>query len=300
MAEPRIAFDLMTATDVAKAEALANQLDTHNSQRQIETRRGVEYALEHVGIPLDVKEAMAARTRDPVVCILGDWGSGVNGLIATELTERYCVPAFVGARDKEGNVAVSARSVAGVNVRDLQFEAYDADPGCIVDKGNGHAAASGFRTRVELWPRVVEQLGLIARTVVPTDNLVPVITIDAPTTLFRLKGTGALEAIQRLEPFGHDFEAPIFLVPRVCVSSKQRFGAEGQHLRMMAKSGNDRVKAVVFNCDPELANVPEGVEVDLVVNFGKNDYNGTYAPQMTIRDWRYSSGAPPATEPGLD
>ena len=289
MAEPRIAFDLMTATNAEVAKRLAETLDTHNARRQMEMQEGIRFAIENVGHPLEIKEAIKNETRDPVVCVLGEWGSGLNGLVAGDLVQRYCVPAFVGSTSDDGSVAVSARSVPDVNVRDLQFAAFEANPDAFISKGGGHAPASGFSTTVERWPEVMDLLGKVARGVVPIDDLIPFITVDAQTGLHRLKDLRSMDAVEMLEPFGHGFEAPVFMVSRVCLADKRTFGDRGKHLRMKAKSGNDRVNAVIYNCDPEIADIPEDTLVDIVVNYGREDFKGTFAPELKILDWRYSS-----------
>jgi len=287
MDDPRVALELITTTDSARAEHLAAELDTHNSRRRDEVERGLSVAIQEAGLPVEVKEAIRAGAHDPIICILGPWGPGISGLLASELTERYCVPAMVASTRDDGLVSVSARSVRDVNVLEILNAAYDANPEAFTSRGGGHAAACGFQTTVAKLPAAFRQLGMAARDRVPITNLISVIRVDAQVTLAQMT-LSAMQAVQSLEPYGHDFEAPTFLARGVCLSSRHGMGADGRHMRMTAKAGHAKVSAVIFNHDPELVDVPEDQPVDIVFSLRRNDYGGFFRPQLSIRDWRLS------------
>lgn len=287
MADPNLAFRLITSTDPAEAGQLAATLNDYNNSRQEHVERGVAAALELVGLPRAVKEAIRERRHDPIICVAGEWGTGISGLIASDLADRYCVPAMVGSARPDGSISVSARSVAGVSALEILRAAYEAGPSAFLDPGGGHEAACGFRTSAALLPAAFEHIGIASRTRVPIENLVPSITVDAQVGLHQT-GIEALTRVESLAPYGEGFEAPVFMARRICLSSKQRAGAGGRHLKMTARDGNRRVSAILYNSDPEIADIPERQLVDLVFNLQRNTWNGTFVPEIVIRDWRLS------------
>jgi single-stranded-DNA-specific exonuclease len=287
MNDPYVAFRLITTTDPDEAERLAGELDAFNNRRQEEVQLGVRTAIETTGPPILVKRSIEQGVMDPIICISGGWNPGISGLIASELTERYCVPAMVGSPREDGTISVSARSVRDVSVLEILRAAYDMNPSSFAGPGGGHAAACGFQTSAEKLEQAFAQLGAAARGRVPIDNLMPHLTVDAEVTLAQMN-RDSMMTVESLEPYGHEFEAPLFMARRVCLSGKRTIGASGKHLALMAKSGNARVSAIIFNRDPEIADIPEDRPVDIVFNLRRSEYNGLFAPQLTIRDWRFS------------
>jgi single-stranded-DNA-specific exonuclease len=284
IADPQRAFDLITADDPVIAQRFAEELDGHNSTRQEEVRQAVAMALEALGPPAELKRAMRDEQRDPIICILGEWGTGISGLLASELTERYCVPALAASLRPDGTVAASGRSVQDVDILAILRAASAVRPGIFLGFG-GHSAACGFTTTPDVLDGAFAALGQAARGRVPVHELVSRVTVDAQVNL-RQVDMHALEMVESLGPYGHGFEAPTFLSTDVCLSSRQRMGADGRHLKMTAKSGNTKVSAIIFNCDPALSEMPEDQPVDIIFNIQRDAYGGLFRPQLHVRDWR--------------
>jgi single-stranded-DNA-specific exonuclease len=126
--------------DVARAEALAHQLDAINAERRELQQQMV-----------DTAEAAAASLPLPegghdAYCLFGpDWHPGVVGLVASKLKESLHRPvvAFAPAGDDSGQLRGSARSIPGVHVRDALADIDAMHPGLIIRFG-GHAMAAGL------------------------------------------------------------------------------------------------------------------------------------------------------------
>lgn len=126
-------------TDSAEeATLIAQRLDELNRER-----RSIEGAMQ--------EQAMAAvrRLDEPGhdrrgVCLFDpEWHQGVVGLVAGRVKERVRRPVIAFARAGDGSLRGSARSVAGVHVRDVLEAISTRRPGLIVRFG-GHAMAAGL------------------------------------------------------------------------------------------------------------------------------------------------------------
>jgi single-stranded-DNA-specific exonuclease len=130
----------LLADDAAEAARLADQLSKLNEERrEIEQRMQLE-ALE---------SAAAARVGGLAAESLGlclfeeSWHQGVVGLVAGRLKDRFHRPVIAFARAESGDLRGSARSIAGVHIRDALDSIAARHPG-LIEKFGGHAMAAGM------------------------------------------------------------------------------------------------------------------------------------------------------------
>jgi single-stranded-DNA-specific exonuclease len=284
LADPMTAFQLIVSSDPAEAHQLAQVLDGHNSTRQEHVKRAIADAVERIGIPSEVKSGIAAGVLDPMITVAGDWGPGISGLLASDLVDRYCVPALAGAQRQDGLISVSGRSVAGVNILEILDAARRARPEVFLG-GGGHSGACGFTTSPELLEEAFVALGSAARGRVPVDDLTATIPVDAQIGLNQID-MRSLGLVESLGPYGRAFSEPVFLSTRVRLSGRRKMGANGQHLKVTARQGGTKISAIIFSSDPELVDVLEEQPVDIVFNLQRDFYDGLVRPQMHIKDWR--------------
>ncbi len=77
------------------------------------------------------------------LCLFDEsWHQGVVGLVAGRVKERLHRPVIAFARAEDGSLRGSARSVAGVNIRDALDSIATRHPD-LIDKFGGHAMAAG-------------------------------------------------------------------------------------------------------------------------------------------------------------
>ena len=88
MASPRMAYDLITATDADTATELASQLSKHNEARQQLVADRFEAIVREVGATVVIRDDVRSGKIPPVLLVRGDWPSGISGLLATRLVER--------------------------------------------------------------------------------------------------------------------------------------------------------------------------------------------------------------------
>lgn len=284
MANPRMAFDLITATDPEVASQLAVHLNTLNRERQDLVAESVASLVGQLGSSEAIAEEIEHGQRPPVLIVQGDWPAGISGLLASKLVELYGLPAFVGSQSGDGVVAVSARGPADTRIDELLERCETALPGGIFLGFGGHARAGGFRVRTEDMDTAVALLH--EHAAVDGKPVGPALEIDAELPLRRLT-LNAASQIKWMEPFGAGFPEPLFLSRNATVRRIAPRG-DGKHASMTLSDATDTVSAIWFNADRAFFEVRPGDRLDLVFHLQINEWRGTSKPELRIRDWRRS------------
>ena len=287
MASPQLAYDLVTAVSDTAASELAERLSEFNRQRQALVAETFEAIATTLGDPERLGAEVSAGTRPPVLLLVGEWPSGISGLLASKLVESYGLPAFVGSTTVDGVVSVSARGVAGVHI-DEMLEACEAGfPGGLFLGYGGHARAGGFRIAQDRLPSVQQTLEQYARASITPDHAGSVLTVDAEVRLPQLT-IDAGRHVLSLAPFGMDFGEPVFLARGVEVTRVAPLKS-GLHARVAVQQGSARLDGVLFHAPAEVFELRPGARLDIVFHFGLNEWNGRVSPELRIRDWRQAA-----------
>jgi single-stranded-DNA-specific exonuclease len=284
MADPQLAYDLFAATDPARANEIAGILNEHNAGRQHLVARNIDDIIEGIGDEATVALDVQSGKRAPILCVRGEWPAGVSGLLASQLTERYGLPAIVASPRDKGVYSASGRSVNGVNILSI-LEACDGSAEGVFLRHGGHSAACGFTVPEEAVGVAFEKLEEAAREIVAAEQLGSVLLIDARVKLGQIN-MQSVKTVESLAPYGEQFQEPIFVATGVYLRRRRRMGSNAQHIRMTARTGNASISAIMFNCDEELAAYPENQPLDLAVSIERNEWEDQMWPQIRIHDWR--------------
>ncbi len=269
---------LLTTQDPAEAAALAQDLGACNTERQ-EIEAAVLAA---------ATQQVEDRPDDglPLVLAAGDgWHSGVIGIVAGRLKERYgrpaCVVGFEGAIGKG-----SGRSVPGLDLGAAIIAARQAG---LLTAGGGHAMAAGFTLeRGQLYAFrtfVSERLAAEA-----PGELVPRLELDG--ALDCAGATVALiEQLAALAPFGAGNAQPRFAISAARVVKADIVGQN--HVRViLTGSGGARLKAIAFrSADTELGQVllnSQGASLHLAGTLRADSWQGNTTAQLVIDDGAYA------------
>ena len=232
MESARTALEMLITRDEGRAQALALRLERLNQERRDQEALVLEEAQAQVeGMDL-------TRTRAIVVSGEG-WNSGVVGLAAGRIAEKYAYPTVALAR--EGDMCVgSARSAGGVDI-------YAALSECagLFERFGGHRQAAGLTIRTE---RVPEFARLLSRAVEKqTGGMPPLpeILCDGEMNLSQVTEE-TVRLLEKLEPFGIGNPAPRFLCSDVQALSLRAVGAQGKHLKCAFRQGDDLRDGIFF------------------------------------------------------
>jgi single-stranded-DNA-specific exonuclease len=271
--------------DAAAARTMALELARLNTDRkELEAKMQLE-ALALV----DAQVAALAGGELPAGIVVHDpgWHQGVVGLVASRVKERLHRPVIAFASSEPGWVKGSARSVAGVHVRDALDAIATQRPG-LIDKFGGHAMAAGLTLRESALP---EFQALFAREVarwVDADTLAGHLHTDGELLPGELNLDTA-RALREGGPWGAGFPEPVFDGEFGVVETRV-VGGRHLKLRLRAPSG-ELAEAIAFRFVDEDAPpaVRAGDRVAAVFRTSVDDYGGVGRLQL-VTEWITPAG----------
>lgn len=255
--------------DADSAAERAQALETANTERRAIQDRVMAEALELLG----------DRDPGPAVVIAGEgWPSGVVGIVAAKLVDRYQRPAFVVGIDPETGIGRgSARTACGVNLYRALSEAASS-----LDRYGGHAAAAGFTVRREAIAALGESLGAACAKLAAGSGPVPTgREVDAEVRLADVDERLAQE-LAGLGPFGQDNPSPVLVTRNARVSAVRRVG-DGSHLKLTLEDGGSTTRtAIGFQLGDREVDV--GARVDLAFLPTVSTWQGRRSAELELSD----------------
>jgi single-stranded-DNA-specific exonuclease len=263
-------FLLLTTESPEEAESLAERLEKLNQERRDLTERAFAAA----------DQLVQGQSILPSILLVEDQTitPGVAGLVAGRLVERYRRPAIVMSSTSEDYVVASARSIPGFNL----IEALTTCESLFVRYG-GHAQAAGFTLLKERIPRLTERLTGIADERLSSQDLQPLLQIDAEIKLADL-GKPLFQWLRQLEPFGPGNTQPTFLTRGAEIAETQFVGQQGQHMKLRVRDRGQEWTALAFNQAKPWVNPASGI--DLVYAVTTDSWNGSERITLKILDAR--------------
>jgi single-stranded-DNA-specific exonuclease len=156
-----------------------------------------------------------------------DWHEGIVGLIAGQLKERFQQPVVALGPGQDGLYKGSARSIAGVHIRDL-LAWVDAQYPDILQKFGGHAMAAGLTLAESKLGEFEQALAAAAESCVPPEQWQSVQWVDGALSPQLLSFYEA-EQLERLGPWGQACPMPTFIN---CFEIRAQQWLKGEHLRL--------------------------------------------------------------------
>jgi single-stranded-DNA-specific exonuclease len=261
------AYHLLSSTNLKDAGDLALQLDRQNRERQELTRK-IQAEAETIALAEDPEGLL-------LFAVSPEFNSGVVGLAAARLLEKYYRPAIVGQQNGE-TTRCSCRSIPEFNITHALDECAD-----LLVRHGGHAAAAGFTVRNENLFALKERLKSIARERLLGYELRPTFTADTEISLSDLK-PDLLKELDRLQPTGYGNPEPVFVARNVQVKSSRTVGVDGKHLKLTVSDGRYTYDAIGFRLGDRLESLP--LRLDLMFTFEANTYNGRVSMQLNLKD----------------
>lgn len=271
IADAALCVELLLTDNSDRAVEIARELDSDNRERQLIETKILNDAKSIV-------EETPDFDKDRVIVLYkADWHTGVIGIVASRLTDRFHVPVFI--MSKEGELAKgSARSISGFNI----FEAMSRY-GYLFEKYGGHEMAAGFTIRTERIDELREKMNNEAVRVLGKDKPLPRINID-----YRLKPEDiTLDTVRQLklmEPFGTGNTKPVFVLRGLSVRSFRMVGNEGRHLSLTLYDGSKYIKCIAYNQGSMQKVLSSGKIVDVACNVENNIWNNKESVQLNIKD----------------
>lgn len=279
----KVGIECLLTKDWGVAQRLAHQLDTLNKERR-SVEGKIKDQAEAIMAGLNSASDQAIQSKS-LVLYQDDWHQGVIGIVAGRLKESHYKPAIVFAPADTDKVADadtikgSARSIAGIHIRDAIEQVAEANPELISHFG-GHAMAAGLtlkKANFDAFKKAFEEVMSKVDANVFTEQKL---------TDGQLTGADfSLQFVSELKEaniWGHGFEPPIFDGMFEVVNTRV---LKDKHLKLSLKYPNVQypIDAIWFNYNNQVWDY-RASQVHVLFELDINEWNGNQNLQLMVRD----------------
>lgn len=260
----------LLATDDTDARQWVSYL-----QEQNQVRKGIQNSITQQGIKIAVEQTQLGRFS---LCIfLAEGHSGVHGISASRIKESFGRPTVFLApkQGEEGILTGSIRSIEGFHVGNALEWIMQQDPTALI-AGGGHSGAGGVTLRSDNYEKFTQLFEAAAQQQLTTEALGPVVWTDGELTTADFN-ISTLDMLAQLEPFGREFEAPVFEISAVL--ENLRIIGDGSHARLELRIGQQLINGVWFNFQSTAA---VGDTVRCAFSLKSNDFGGVRRCEIQV------------------
>ncbi|MBF0232720.1 MAG: hypothetical protein HQK65_06740 [Desulfamplus sp.] len=204
--------------------------------------------------------------------------AGIQGIVASKLSEDYGVPSIMLADVGNGMVSGSGRAGQFLHLRDA-LQAFDEKIPGILKSYGGHKAAAGLKLHKEDIEIFQEGFLEVVQEQLQGQDTTPFKKTDG--SLHGFINLDTYYQIEKLKPFGMGFQTPIFYDEMVATQIRV-MGNTRTHLSMML----DRHRAVFFGAleTPESPwPVIEGEKIGVLYSLNLNEWQGRNNLQLIVK-----------------
>ena len=298
----RIGIECLLADDWATAQRLAQELEQLNrTRRQVEGEMRaqadniVQALAADTAIDADAEESgdiivqhkleKKSTNSRSIVLYQDDWHQGVIGIVAGRLKESHYLPSIVFApadTERTGDddaIKGSARSIAGVHIRDAIEQVAESHPDLISHFG-GHAMAAGLTIKRRNFDAFVAAFNAVLAQ------------MDAEVFAEQKFTDGTLQAsdfslwfaehLAESNIWGHGFAPPIFDGVFEVLNFKI---LKDKHLKLSLRYPDVKypIEAIQFNFDSSTWDY-RAEKVHILFELDINEWNGKQSLQLMIKD----------------
>jgi len=272
-------LELVLTEDHARAQQIARELDSANSER-----RQVESSIRY-----EAEAQLKELGELPAYVLAGEgWHAGVIGIVASRMVELSGRPVVMVALDGDtgkgsGRSIESFDLLAGLTACEAHLLRY-----------GGHRAAAGVEIERAQLPAFREALCAHAQRVLGSGELTSVERVDAILDGEDL-GMPLAEELASMAPFGRGNPTVSLMLANAMFADSRPMG-EGKHVRFSVQSGGTRARAVAFGNGGRLP-VADGVAAQATFTLEVNEWNGVSEPRLVLRNALELDAQAPALPP---
>lgn len=264
------AVELLCADNMLKALEMANEIDDENALRQETEKKIISSAIEKI-------EKYGYNYDRIIVVDSEGWHSGVVGIVASRLAEKYGKPAIVISTDGEISSG-SGRSIGGFSLYDAIKSTSDS-----LIKFGGHSLAAGVTLKtkdISLFREKINEYAMAA------EMPAPILKLDCKLNPSALT-LDLAESLKELEPYGFENPTPVFGIYGVKLVRVTPIGG-GKHLRLIFSKGENSFQGLLFGTTADKFCFAEGDILDVAVTVDTNLYNGEWTVSVQVKAIRIS------------
>jgi single-stranded-DNA-specific exonuclease len=279
MGHARLAVELLTSSSETRAAQIAEYLKEQNVQRQQCERKILKQACE-----LIVERGLSHPDRRSIVLAAAGWHTGVLGIVASRLVDRYYRPTIMinASPGENGRAQGSARSIEG-------FCMLSAIQACSSHLGSfgGHKMAAGLTIRPDKIEPFAADFEAYAVDHLQQEDVVGKLEIDALVPLRQFTGETVTQ-LELLGPFGQGNPKPIFATKGVRLSAApRRVGTKGDHLQFAITDNTATIRCVGFRMGHLEKKLLDREYFNLAYEAQLNHYNGNTTVEFIATDIQF-------------
>ena len=265
MGDSGLGLQILMTEKQAEAHVLANKIDATNVRRRTLEQEILEQATAMIDDRME-----GGRT-----LLLGseNWHTGVLGIVASRLVERYHKPVMIAAI-RDGIAVGSGRSIDGFDL----YSAMKKMSHCFLRFG-GHSHAAGFTLKTSELEALRKGLEMEAEAHLQPKDLIPTIRVDSELSFGNIT-LDVIHQINALAPFGESNPEPVFMARSVKVFESRVVGE--RHLKLRLGQGEQVLDAIAFGLGNR--HPLKGISTDFLFTPEVNRWQGTETVQLKIID----------------
>lgn len=266
-----VVVELLLTQDSEEAKRIADILEEQNRERQKIGEKVFRSALNMVD---------PDNPGNAIVLSSAEWHPGVIGIVASRLVELFYRPVFLFSV-KDSLAKGSARSIPPFHLYNGVAECAD-----ILIGFGGHGQAAGIKILPENLPAFRERISLIAEKSLSSDEITPVLNIDASVELSDIK-MDLVKELSLLEPDGEANREPLLGAKSVKMTDYRVVG--NGHLKMRALQNNAGIDAIGFGKGDIMKKISMTASADIAFVPCINEWNGIKSLQLNLKAIRPSA-----------
>ncbi len=279
MGHARLAVELLTSTSEVRARQIAEYLKEQNVQRQQCERKILKHACD-----LILERGLSHPDRRSIVLAAEGWHTGVLGIVASRLVDKYYRPTIMikASPGENGTAQGSARSIEGF----CMLSAIQACSSHLASFG-GHKMAAGLTIHPDKIEPFAADFESYAADHLQEEDVVARLDIDAlvPLRQFTKETVNQLEL---LGPFGQGNPKPVFATKGVrLIAAPRRVGTKGDHLQFAITDNTATIRCVGFRMGHLEKKLLDNEYFNIAYEAQLNHYNGNTSVEFITTDIQF-------------
>jgi single-stranded-DNA-specific exonuclease len=267
------AVHLLLTNDTEEALALAEEIDVLNRSRQTIVNEITEEAIAMV------EESLTIGDQKVIVIGKENWNSGVIGIVASRLVDKFYRPTIVLSYDNHKGLAKgSARSIDGFDLFQNLSVCRD-----ILPHFGGHTAAAGMTLKIDDVSELRNRLNQLASEQLSEEMLVPVTQLDGEFLIEDLQ-LDSIKEMMLLAPFGMNNPKPKVLIKDTGISNIRKIGSEQNHLKLTIEKNGLLFDSIGFGLGRIYDEISPSSTISVIGELSINEWNNVQKPQLFLQD----------------
>ncbi len=266
---PKLGVELLLMDDKDTALRMAKKLISLNNDRKQQCSVAGEDSMSFVEQNLDLRGTK-------VIIVRGDgWHSGIIGIVASRLVDKYKRPAIV-LTETGGQLKGSARSIAGVSIYGILSKVKD-----LLSEFGGHDLAAGVTVEPGRYDEFVEAVQRAAEAYVCSDGCVREYDYVVAPSLITMDFISELAEIQ---PCGMGNSELVLTMHGLKLTNLKYVGVDEQHAKVTVTDGVGIFDGIGFGIVESFRGIRPGDDISIMFVPEISYFGGVESVSLKIVD----------------